>query len=134
MPRSIRPVFKIVPSAGSGGGILVMAALFGMFPFLKKRFAGGGYQGPGFNQALARVLLHLNAEIVKRSGPAKGAVVLPKRWTADGPASSSWGHFRLLSIRPASAIAWEAIAPPSNKFAGASGSFRSSAAAGAPRT
>jgi Transposase DDE domain len=38
------------------GGILVMANLFGMFPFLKKLFADGGYQGPEFNQALARVL------------------------------------------------------------------------------
>jgi hypothetical protein len=36
------------------GGILVMANLFGMFPFLKKLFADGGYQGPEFNQALAR--------------------------------------------------------------------------------
>jgi hypothetical protein len=36
------------------GGILVMANLFGMFPFLKKLFADGGYQGPEFNQALPR--------------------------------------------------------------------------------
>jgi hypothetical protein len=50
-----------------GSGILVMATLFGMFPFLKKLFADGGYQGPEFNQALARVLPHLKAEIVKRS-------------------------------------------------------------------
>jgi hypothetical protein len=34
---------------------------------LKKLFADGGYQGPEFNQALARVLPHLKAEIVKRS-------------------------------------------------------------------
>jgi hypothetical protein len=33
-------------------GILVMTTLFGMFPFLKKLFADGGYQGPEFNQAL----------------------------------------------------------------------------------
>jgi hypothetical protein len=30
------------------GGILVMATLFGMFPFLKTLFADGGYQGPQF--------------------------------------------------------------------------------------
>ena len=51
-----------------------------MFPFLKKLFADGGYQGPEFNQALARVLQYLKAEIVKRSDQAKGFVVLPKRW------------------------------------------------------
>ena len=60
-----------------------MATLFGMFPFLKKLFADGGYQGPEFNQALARVLPHLKAEIVKRSTQAKGFVVLPKRWLVD---------------------------------------------------
>jgi len=65
------------------GGILVMANLFGMFPFLKKLFADGGYQGPEFNQALARVLPHLKAEIVKRSDQAKGFVVLPKRWIVE---------------------------------------------------
>jgi putative transposase len=65
------------------GGILVMANLFGMFPFLKKLFADGGYQGPEFNQALARVLPYLKAEIVKRSDQAKGFVVLPKRWIVE---------------------------------------------------
>jgi transposase len=65
------------------GGILVMATLIGMFPFLKKLFADGGYQGPEFNQVLARVLPHLKAEIVKRSDQAKGFVVLPKRWIVE---------------------------------------------------
>ena len=60
-----------------------MATLFGMFPFLKKLFADGGYQGPEFNQALAPVLPHLKAEIVKRSDHAKGFVVLPKRWIVE---------------------------------------------------
>ena len=60
-----------------------MATLFGMFPFLKKHFADGGYQGPEFNQALAPVLPHLKAEIVKRSDHAKGFVVLPKRWIVE---------------------------------------------------
>ncbi|PNE10354.1 MAG: IS5/IS1182 family transposase, partial [Beijerinckiaceae bacterium] len=40
-------------------------------------------QGPEFNQALARVLPHLKAEIVKRSDHAKGFVVLPKRWIVE---------------------------------------------------
>ena len=56
-----------------------MATLFGTFPFLQKLFADGGYQGPEFNRALARMLLHLKAAIVKRSDRAKGFVVLPKR-------------------------------------------------------
>ena len=45
-----------------------MATLFGMFPFLQKLFADGGYQGPEFTTALAKVRPHLNVEIVKRSG------------------------------------------------------------------
>ena len=60
-----------------------MATLFGIFPFLKKLFADGGYQGPEFNRALARVLPHLKVEIVKRSDHAKGFVVLPKRWIVE---------------------------------------------------
>ena len=36
------------------GGILLLAALFGMYPFLKKLFADAGYQGPKFQTALAK--------------------------------------------------------------------------------
>ena len=54
-----------------------MATLFGMFPFLQKLFADGGYQGPEFSTALAKVRPHLNVEIVKRSDRAKGFVVCP---------------------------------------------------------
>ena len=57
-----------------------MATLFGMFPFLKTLFADGGYQGPQFAKALAKVLPHLDIEIVKRSDRVSGFVVLPKRW------------------------------------------------------
>jgi hypothetical protein len=28
------------------GGVLVLSTLFGMYPFLQKLFADGGYQGP----------------------------------------------------------------------------------------
>src|SRR5258708_16719476 len=42
------------------GGVLVMATLFGMFPFLKTLFADSGYQGPKFAKALAKVLPHLD--------------------------------------------------------------------------
>ena len=44
-----------------------MATLFGMFPFLKTLFADSGYQGPKFAKTLAKVLPHLDIEIVKRS-------------------------------------------------------------------
>jgi transposase len=65
------------------GGILVLSTLFGQFPFLKKLFADGGYQGPQFQQALAKVLPQLTVEIVKRSDRATGFEVLPKRWIAE---------------------------------------------------
>jgi hypothetical protein len=65
------------------GGVLVMATLFGMFPFLKTLFADGGYQGPQFAKALAKILPHLDVEIVKRSDRISGFVVLPKRWIRD---------------------------------------------------
>src|SRR6476661_2026694 len=57
--------------------------LFGMFPFLQKLFADGGYQGSEFTTALAKVRPHLNVEIVKRSDRAKGFVVLSKRWIVE---------------------------------------------------
>ena len=62
------------------GGILVMATLFGLYPFLLKLYADAGYQGPRFRRALRRVLRQVNVEIVKRSETAKGLTVLPKRW------------------------------------------------------
>ena len=65
------------------GGILVMATLFGMFPFLKTLFADGGYQGPQFAKAVAKALPHLDIEIVKRSDRVKGFVVLPQRWIVE---------------------------------------------------
>src|SRR3984893_15763729 len=65
------------------GGVLVMATLFGMFPFLKMLFADSGYQGPKFAKALAKVLPHLDIEIVKRPDQVSGFVVLPKRWIVE---------------------------------------------------
>ena len=65
------------------GGVLLMATLFGMFPFLRKLYADGGYQGPVFQQALKRVLRQVDLEIVKRSDHAAGFEVLPKRWIVE---------------------------------------------------
>ena len=65
------------------GGILLLSTLFGMYPFLKKLFADGGYQGPAFQKALAHILPALEIEIVRRSDQAKGFVVLPRRWVVE---------------------------------------------------
>jgi transposase len=63
-----------------GGGVLLVATMFGLYPFLERLFADGGYQGPRFRQALPKVLPGLSVEIVKRSDTAKGFAVAPKRW------------------------------------------------------
>jgi transposase len=65
------------------GGVLLLATLFGMFPFLLKLYADGGYQGPQFQKAVGEILHDLNIEIVKRSDRAKTFVVLPKRWVVE---------------------------------------------------
>ena len=65
------------------GGVLVMASLFGLYPFLLKLYADGGYQGAQFKAALSRVLGQVNVEIVKRSDTAKTFTVLPKRWIVE---------------------------------------------------
>lgn len=65
------------------GGVLLLSTLFGLFPFLKKLFADGGYQGAQFEQAVAKILPELQVEIVKRSDQAKGFQILPKRWVVE---------------------------------------------------
>ena len=65
------------------GGAFVMATMFGLYPFLMKLYADGGYQGPLFRRAVAKITARLNVEIVKRSDHAKGFVVLPKRWVVE---------------------------------------------------
>ena len=65
------------------GGVLLMATLFGLYPFLLKLYADGGHQGQQFKTALKTVVSGLNVEIVKRSDQAKGFVVLPKRWVVE---------------------------------------------------
>jgi len=65
------------------GGVLVMASVFGLYPFLLKLYADGGYQGLVFQTALHRVFRQIDVEIVKRSDAAKGFTVLPKRWLVE---------------------------------------------------
>jgi transposase len=65
------------------GGAMVMATLFGLYPFLLKLYADGGYQGPVFQSAMKSIMAQVDVEIVKRSDQAKGFVLLPKRWVVE---------------------------------------------------
>jgi transposase len=65
------------------GGALLLATLFGLFPFLRKLYADAGYQGPKFRNAVKRILRRVRLEIVRRSDAAKGFTVLPKRWIVE---------------------------------------------------
>jgi putative transposase len=65
------------------GGVLTLATLFGRYPFLRKLFADGGYQGPQFQQGVKAVLPQLVVEIIKRTDKAKGFEVLPRRWVVE---------------------------------------------------
>lgn len=65
------------------GGVMVMATLFGLYPFLLKLYADGGYQGPVFHTGLQKVIAQVNVKIVKRSDHAKGFVLVPRRWVVE---------------------------------------------------
>lgn len=65
------------------GGVLVLASLFGQYPFLIKLFADAGYQGTKFCEAVAQVMPQLSIDIIKRSDHAKGFEVLPRRWVVE---------------------------------------------------
>ena len=65
------------------GGVLVLSSLFGLYPFLLKLFADGGYQGPQFATAVAEIMPKLAVDIIKRPDQAKGFTVLPKRWVVE---------------------------------------------------
>jgi hypothetical protein len=60
-----------------------MATLFGLYPFLLKLYADGGYQGPQFQGGLRRIMRQVDVEVVKRSDAAKGFTVLPRRWIVE---------------------------------------------------
>jgi transposase len=65
------------------GGLMLLATMFGQFPFLKRIFADSAYAGPVFQGGLTSILPGLVTEIVRRSDRAKGFVVLPKRWIVE---------------------------------------------------
>src|ERR1700686_5566344 len=59
----------IVHSAGiqdRDGGISLLAAMKGLFPFLENLFGDTAYQGPLCAHGLAKILPRLETEIVKR--------------------------------------------------------------------
>lgn len=64
------------------GGVLLMGALFGLYPFLLKLYADSGYAGVKFQDGLRAVCRRVNVEIVKRCDLHK-FVVLPKRWIVE---------------------------------------------------
>jgi len=90
------------------GGVLLMGALFGLYPFLLKLYADSGYQGAKFRDGLAAVCAHVNVEIVKRSDLHR-FVVLPKRWivgSSSAPSARStdaagWPRIGNVSTAPA---------------------------------
>lgn len=43
------------------GGVVVMATLFGLYPFLLKLYADGGYQGERFQNGLKQALAQVRA-------------------------------------------------------------------------
>jgi transposase len=65
------------------GGVLLLATLFGQFPFLHKLFADSAYAGPVFRNGAASSMHSLTVEIVKRGDHAKGFVAEPKRWIVE---------------------------------------------------
>jgi transposase len=73
------------------GGVFVLSTVFGMFPFLQKLFADGGYQGPRFANAVVKILPSLDIEIVKRPDAVVGFKIVPKRWIVALPGSACQG-------------------------------------------
>jgi len=74
MPSFMPPTFRIATAAYSSW--LPCSACI-------RFYTDGGYQGPLFRRAVAKIMARVNVEIVKRSDHAKGFVVLPKRWVVE---------------------------------------------------
>jgi len=65
------------------GGAWLLGTLFGLYPFLLRLFADGGYQGAEFRRSVKAVLSKVSVAIVKRSDRLKGFIVLPRRWVVE---------------------------------------------------
>jgi len=64
------------------GGVLLMSAMFGLYPFLLTLYADSGYQGETFQRGLKAVCSQVNLEIVKRTDLHRFSV-LPKRGSVE---------------------------------------------------
>lgn len=59
---------------------LVLACMFGLYPYLQKLFADCGYQGPQFRKGLTKMLPRLSVDIVEHSHSSKSFEELAGRW------------------------------------------------------
>jgi transposase len=80
---SPRIFLRVADIQDRDGGALLVATLFGLYPFLLKLNVDGGYQGPVFQKTMTSILAQVNVEVVKRSDQVKGFAVLPKRWVIE---------------------------------------------------
>ena len=64
------------------GGVLLMGALFGLYPFLLKLYADSGYAGAKFQHGLSAVCRQVNVEIVN-------AAICTNSWCCRNAGSSS---------------------------------------------
>jgi transposase len=64
------------------GGPILLAHIRNRFPWLSHIFADGGYAGDQFAGKVAKTGAW-SIEIIKRSGTAKGFVLLPRRWVVE---------------------------------------------------
>ncbi len=65
------------------GGLLLLSTSFGLHPSVRKLFADGDYQGPEFKTGVAKLLMEVDVEIVKRSDTVRDFVLLPQRWIVE---------------------------------------------------
>jgi hypothetical protein len=86
------------------GGGLVLSTLFGLYPFLEKLFADGGYQGPKFKAAQKKALPFVTTEIVKRSDQAEGFEVI--RTKIEGSIWNLTDPLRTLLLRGVMRARW----------------------------
>jgi transposase len=64
------------------GGVLLMGALFGLYPFLLKLYVDSGYKSTKFQDGLQAVCREVNIEIIRRCD-RHCFVVLPNRWIVE---------------------------------------------------
>jgi len=72
------------------GGVLLMGALFGLYPFLLRLHADGGYRGPKFRGGLGRVCAQVEVEVVSAARPS-GWWCCPGAGSSNAPSPGSTG-------------------------------------------